>query len=145
MSRKTLDSFSKSIICEMYNAKLYTQQELADEYGVSTRTIGRILDEGQITRPKSWYTAQTMKFMEIIDKHKIQNPLELDRLVTNAIEKRLVTTNDVLAHMNTLTTDQLLSLIMKTIKVRWMGSKSTEPLPPAITMNKDIVDERLAG
>lgn len=73
MTVKKLSDAQKQAVVTIYtsNDKPKSIHELADLLGVSTRTIGRVLEEAGVTASKKIHTGEAAKVMRVLYKHKI--------------------------------------------------------------------------
>ena len=91
MTVKKLTQAQKEAVVTIYTSKIKprTVTEIAGFLGVSTRTIGRVLDEHAVAGPKAQESIETKKIMALLYKHKIDYT-ELQSLLENIPQDTLV-------------------------------------------------------
>lgn len=82
MTVKKLTAAQKDAIVTVYDSKTRNIKQIAEFLGVSTRTIGRVLDERGVASPMETRTAEAKKVMVLLYQHKV-TPAQLEHLLEN--------------------------------------------------------------
>ena len=71
MTVKKLTNKQKEAVVIIYDSKTRTIKEIAEFLGVSSRTIGRVLEEAGLMKPVARLQAEAKTVMTLLYKHKI--------------------------------------------------------------------------
>lgn len=71
MTVKKLTTKQKEAVVVVYDSKTRTLKQIAGFLGVSTRTIGRVLEEAGLMKPVARLQADAKTVMALLYKHKI--------------------------------------------------------------------------
>lgn len=119
MSVKCLNKENKSLIAEWYSRKLFNQKELAERFGVSQRTINRVLIEKHLATPGERFTEEVQAVMKVVNGYEL-NAQSLKKI----LEAPAFTHANVQAYLNQCTKDQLAQLFYMSslVKVHEMAN-----------------------
>lgn len=100
------------------------QVDIARSYGISRRTVGRILEERGFLTPAKQVKRQLQPYIEVIKKHNL-SPKALDSLLTSPAT---LTLESVQAFLNNCTSAQLARLFYNSgiVKVAEIFAKEQE-------------------
>lgn len=101
--RKTLSAEDRKRILYLKTTKKFTNEELARGYGVSTRTVERIMETNGIDVVHLRMTTENAKMIAVIKEHKIKSAAKLDQ----ALRVPPLTMENVQLYLNGCSKDQL--------------------------------------
>lgn len=117
---KCLNEHQKDQIARLYESKQHTQKELADMFGVSTRTIGRVFLERGVITPQQRYDRENKKIIEIVRSYG----LDSERL-SQALASPALTPNNIKKYLSKLPREARVSLFY-TLEMQEIHSEHTE-------------------
>lgn len=128
----------KSDICTWYEENVFdTQEELANHFGISQRTLGRVLQEKGYKRPRELFIENQQNLLNVLNKHGIDSPEYLDRILSKA------SIENIDNYLRGLSLRQTLALLWNSATKDPDNNKHA--LPSAVRADKDDVNARFAG
>lgn len=80
MSRKTLTESAIQEIVDAYVTSSQTMEDLAVLYGVSRRTIGRVLENKGVLSPIKRSREKDQAFLDMLAKYNVTTPEDLEKI-----------------------------------------------------------------
>lgn len=132
MARNKLTDAQKDAIVTVYTSKTRTIKQIAGFLGVSTRTVGRVLEERGIPGPMAVRSAEAVRVMALLYKRKV-DPAMMEQI----LDTPALTPANVAIFLRDCNQAQL-SIILQGAGIRTLHSPAGLVALASVTTHKPI-------
>lgn len=117
MPAKKLTENDKLMIVTYHDEEIYTQQQIADLFAISPRSVRRVLAEKGCITPTQRFESRVWKSHEVLQKHGFaDDPEHLDNYLSYRENRgAIITTSMVQDYLSQLSVSQILKLLWKAV------------------------------